>query len=1352
MEKCEKNEKLYKTTDIISLNMLITNTCHKIFNNLSLLSDLLVKKTNHERKMELLKFTKESRILLCRLTAVIRWISNNEKVMKCFKTNHFINTQMMNIHSTYQTMIHFGNLIMPSSQQPSYPINVALQVLLTGNYKLPSSIMGLKEPDIKRDQNLIKKLNNIIKFKLVMYGMPHRFKNYNIRNGILKIRVENQYILYLTLLGEFHTKWVLVNLEVLLKDDVDNCKLIHEFQMSYLKKFLQHHLNLDCEPLNKIDKIMHFFSVGLNLDILYTKIEKGVKLKLYDYIKIEQYIVGKMLSITYWKNRRANQTFKICLEFDPLSKKCPLKLTHFPNIDIENSLVSCSKMCNQRFSFDKLFSVTIHTRSVMLLVELEAHIRKQTCLKTLIVGNPALLKIYLIDSKLDHEILVLRINTFTGRFMVMLGFKKTPETINFENNLNADVSDLIKKDLMAVRNCIGLQRIKDSFLCSGISVALSLYIKGQTCNIQSKPHIFIRFPNYWSYYFVISLVNDKTLTEPFIFCYHFIYAVHCNEISIENNKKYSPSSSILIKYLKRVHVNNCENMGLQFDIKELNVVNFEEILVKIKKTEFYKNSVIAYRDNTDKCFYATEVIQVFTCLSSKIDFVEIKASMNTINLQMNVLLTEQLTNSHALSLNVEHLSTVIPCNIYKFILSIKIYKKKLFEFSIFNIKTVLSYYPIKYDNPNCILKNFPVLSYDRSHNFRPISLYFQIFWCQICSIYSNVEYLLKEIHKYNDFIFLQYFDFVTATFHYGLHYDYSLSLKYGKQGLVVYLSNNKNYKNPQAGLASEFTKLFEVDNVKNLFNIVCKVYETYHFYTALNPFGSKIFYYDLESFKNVAVCVQFIHITPILYNKIVLRFKDCFLLEITYSNNNVELKDMYSYQDKLLPILNFTEFFKINFHIYNEYLKNKSFNFNETTYRFDVTKRNQFATSPIIISLDFFRFIMNVSRDRYIPCCHLVDPFSCSFSIFYMFLGSTVMANNIIEVANLPNFKNDRMFDQDNLLIKFRECQCQFYYDYALSQLAVQFTNTPGYEYIKNEDTDVVDNYFRTRIAIYPFVKTTIFAFYTVLGYPIHIVLQFIDLMRMEMYNHTRNKRSMKLVFTNPPPRTLLGKMGECTLQVVNECLLFLVKFVETPHTSKSCEAGKINYIVFNYNPKMGTLKANESNTSGLLNQAEKKFIWDLNMVQEFFKQQFIKETTTQLEFYRKTRLKQAVIDNEKPFNAIPPDPSEFALKVKLQEDLDKKNIQKECQIKFTNVEKAMKDVDSDTKSRLYDGISQDYKGRYDYLNRRNQINPKEKYNYPILSSWHYGWNLDEVSNDKKSQHSSINIIQQTFYTRNGIL
>ncbi|XP_072522418.1 protein SPMIP1 [Salminus brasiliensis] len=81
-----------------------------------------------------------------------------------------------------------------------------------------------------------------------------------------------------------------------------------------------------------------------------------------------------------------------------------------------------------------------------------------------------------------------------------------------------------------------------------------------------------------------------------------------------------------------------------------------------------------------------------------------------------------------------------------------------------------------------------------------------------------------------------------------------------------------------------------------------------------------------------------------------------------------------------------------------------------------------------------------------------------------------------------------------------------------------------------------------------------------------------------------------------------------------------------------------------------------------------------------------------------------------------------------------------------------MRPVSPQTKEVLYHGFSKEGKGRSTYLKRRVQKMPEEKFDYPILSSWEYGWRLGDYDHNYKSPaNGRSGVVRSTFYARNGI-
>ena len=85
--------------------------------------------------------------------------------------------------------------------------------------------------------------------------------------------------------------------------------------------------------------------------------------------------------------------------------------------------------------------------------------------------------------------------------------------------------------------------------------------------------------------------------------------------------------------------------------------------------------------------------------------------------------------------------------------------------------------------------------------------------------------------------------------------------------------------------------------------------------------------------------------------------------------------------------------------------------------------------------------------------------------------------------------------------------------------------------------------------------------------------------------------------------------------------------------------------------------------------------------------------------------------------------------------------------------------VDPQTLTDFYTGSSRDNRsqryglGRLGYLHERNKLAPEEKFTYPLLSSWSYGWEVaEEMGHTRyRPKHGRKAQLHESFYAKNEI-
>ncbi|KAK3103367.1 hypothetical protein FSP39_018767 [Pinctada imbricata] len=172
--------------------------------------------------------------------------------------------------------------------------------------------------------------------------------------------------------------------------------------------------------------------------------------------------------------------------------------------------------------------------------------------------------------------------------------------------------------------------------------------------------------------------------------------------------------------------------------------------------------------------------------------------------------------------------------------------------------------------------------------------------------------------------------------------------------------------------------------------------------------------------------------------------------------------------------------------------------------------------------------------------------------------------------------------------------------------------------------------------------------------------------------------------------------------------------------------------------------------------------------IQKFLEESYNKERDTRLQWFYKLKdsnsqvatSKQSEVARRKIQNA--PKPAEDLFK-KLPAEYNPPQYNKkksdfnavmDTGRKLQQLVAEMRPASAGTKEKLYDGFTKEGKGRYQYLQCRNRTSPEEKFEFPLLSSWEYGWRLGDVikkEDIKKPSYGRTRIVADTFYTRTGI-
>ena len=180
------------------------------------------------------------------------------------------------------------------------------------------------------------------------------------------------------------------------------------------------------------------------------------------------------------------------------------------------------------------------------------------------------------------------------------------------------------------------------------------------------------------------------------------------------------------------------------------------------------------------------------------------------------------------------------------------------------------------------------------------------------------------------------------------------------------------------------------------------------------------------------------------------------------------------------------------------------------------------------------------------------------------------------------------------------------------------------------------------------------------------------------------------------------------------------------------------------------------------------------SQVQKFLEETYDKERDARLSWYREksklgtdkdTGSKQFEVFKKK-IEAACPKPTESLLQLRHTKPKNYNRRRANYDGNLEELKKNLKPVDKSLlinmypaperqKTLLYDGFTKEGKGRHQYLQSRYRSDiPETKYQFPLISSWEYGWRLNDVTDKNligKPPNGRTRIVADTFYTRTGI-
>ncbi|XP_025271360.1 mediator of RNA polymerase II transcription subunit 14 isoform X4 [Camponotus floridanus] len=440
----------------ISLGMLIDFIIQRTYHELTVLAELLPRKTDMERKIEIYNFSARTRQLYVRLLALVKWANSASKVDKSTHIMAFLDKQSLLFVDTADMLARMARETLVHARLPNFHIPAAVEVLTTGTYgRLPACIRErIVPPDpitAAEKRSTLQRLNQVIQHRLVTGNLLPQMRNLKIEAGRVTFLVEQEFSVSLTVMSDGPTvPWRLLELEILVSDREtgDGKALVHPLQTRYVHQVIQSRLAESTNPLSEVYYILHYFCQSLQLEVLFSQTLRLIQDRLDDHIHVDEYVPGKCLSVSYWreltnKDPRSELGYKLTIQVDQHDPARPLAVVHIPSLGSKESEIAHRAIRSDQLSMECLLVHTIYIRTRSRLSELKQEL--QTMLKDVectLAGSPAILSVPILQPCLRAELLLVTVDTHTGMLQCHIPQYDAPLVPELTAALNGDHSRL----------------------------------------------------------------------------------------------------------------------------------------------------------------------------------------------------------------------------------------------------------------------------------------------------------------------------------------------------------------------------------------------------------------------------------------------------------------------------------------------------------------------------------------------------------------------------------------------------------------------------------------------------------------------------------------------------------------------------------------------------------------------------------------------------------------------------------------------------------------------------------------------------------------------------------------------
>ena len=119
----------------VSLALLIEFIVQRTYHDLTVLAELLPRKTDTERKVEIFNFASRTRMLFVRLLSLVKWAGSASKVDKCVSIVNFCERSAQTFMETADALARMARETLVRATLPNFHLPAAVEIITTGRFR-----------------------------------------------------------------------------------------------------------------------------------------------------------------------------------------------------------------------------------------------------------------------------------------------------------------------------------------------------------------------------------------------------------------------------------------------------------------------------------------------------------------------------------------------------------------------------------------------------------------------------------------------------------------------------------------------------------------------------------------------------------------------------------------------------------------------------------------------------------------------------------------------------------------------------------------------------------------------------------------------------------------------------------------------------------------------------------------------------------------------------------------------------------------------------------------------------------------------------------------------------------------